>query len=293
MREITVCPICNSSEWHKVFHVIDHSISKEQFHLAKCAKCSLVVTSPQPSSDNLVKYYQSENYISHSGRSNGLVNFIYLLARKISLHWKLNIIKALKPGGSLLDVGCGTGEFMKTMKDDNWQVNGVEPNDLARGKAEILINQSLSESVDKAAGQHDIVTLWHVLEHLPTLNDSLDKIKNLLKQDGRLIIAVPNHLSADAEKYKENWAGYDVPRHLWHFNQQSMVLFLQKHGLTLEKTLPLKLDSFYVSLLSEKYSSHRNAGIGGLINGFFNGLSSNVKARKSGEYSSLIYIAKK
>ena len=147
MSEITACPVCNSSEWHKVFQVIDHSISKEQFGLLKCIKCGFVVTSPQPSVDNLSKYYQSENYISHSGSSNGLVNFIYLKARRISLQWKLNIIKAFKPEGLLLDVGCGTGEFLKTMKDDNWQINGVEPSDLAREKAELLIGRRFSAFV--------------------------------------------------------------------------------------------------------------------------------------------------
>jgi SAM-dependent methyltransferase len=293
MLEITVCPVCDSSEWHKVFEVADYSISKEQFVLLKCAKCAFVVTSPQPTRDNLPKYYQSENYISHSGSSNGLVNFIYLHARRFSLRWKLNILKALKPAGALLDVGCGTGEFLKTMKDDNWRVNGVEPSDLARKKAEVLIDQPLSNSVDQVNGQYDIITLWHVLEHMPALNDSFSQIKKLLKDNGRLTIAVPNHLAADAQKYQENWAGYDVPRHLWHFSQPSMVLFLQKHGLTLEKTIPMKLDAYYVSLLSEKYKNGESSSLAGLINGFVSGLTSNRKARKSGEYSSLIYIARK
>lgn len=251
----------------------------------------MVITSPRPDDDKLSRYYQSDDYISHSGQSNNIVNRIYLQARKYSLRWKLRLANSLKTSKTICDIGCGTGEFLRTMKQAGWAVSGVEPNPSARQKAEQNISQPVYESLQQATNQFDLISLWHVLEHLPELNESLTKIIQLLKPEGRLLIAVPNHSSPDANHYQEYWAGYDVPRHLWHFNQKAMVLFLQKHGFTLEKTIPMKLDAFYVSMLSEKYMG--NPGISGLIKGFLNGFSSNQTAKKTGEYSSLIYIARR
>jgi 2-polyprenyl-3-methyl-5-hydroxy-6-metoxy-1,4-benzoquinol methylase len=291
MLNILECPICQSKNWKPFFEVTDHSISKEKFPLIKCEGCGLVITSPRPDDDKLGHYYQSDDYISHSGKSNNSINKIYLQARKISLRWKLNIIQHQKPSGKLLDIGCGTGEFLDTMKTAGWEISGVEPSATARNKAEQLLNQSINENLETAIGPFDIITLWHVLEHLPDLNGSLEKISKLLKSDGKLLIAVPNHSSHDGKKYEAYWAGYDVPRHLWHFNKEAMAMLLLKHGFTLQKTLPMKLDSYYVSLLSEKYKGGH--AFGNLVKGFFSGLSSNRKAKTTGEYSSLIYIAGK
>jgi 2-polyprenyl-3-methyl-5-hydroxy-6-metoxy-1,4-benzoquinol methylase len=291
MIKINECPICQSKNWEPFFEVTDHSISKEKFTLIKCAGCALVLTNPRPDDDKLAGYYQSDDYISHSGKSNNLINKIYLQARKISLRWKCEIILKEKPSGKLLDIGCGTGEFLDTMKTAGWEVSGVEPSATARTKAEHLLNHPISENLENAKGAFDIITLWHVLEHLPDLSSSLEKINKLLNRDGKLLIAVPNHSSHDGKKYGAYWAGYDVPRHLWHFNKEAMAMLLLKHGFTLQKTLPMKLDSYYVSLLSEKYKGGN--AIGNLVKGFFSGLSSNRKAKTTGEYSSLIYIAGK
>ncbi len=293
MHEIRSCPVCNSSQWENFYQVTDHSITKEAFNLIRCRDCHLVVTSPQPESEILSRYYQSDNYISHSGSPSSLLNFAYLQARKISLRWKRNIISSQKPPGKLLDLGCGTGEFLQVMQQTGWHVSGIEPNQSARKKAEKLVNKSILESLDQPTDSFDIITLWHVLEHLPDLNTTVEKLKAILKPDGRFLIAVPNYNSHDAQYYKEFWAGYDVPRHLWHFNQKAMVLFLQKHGLVLEKIIPMKLDAFYVSILSEKYKRNFKAGITSLVSGFMTGLSSNQQAKLTGEYSSLIYIARK
>jgi ubiquinone/menaquinone biosynthesis C-methylase UbiE len=252
----------------------------------------LLVTSPRPNDENLSGYYQSDNYISHSGQSTSLVNWVYLQAREFSLQWKKRLINRISRKGTLLDIGCGTGEFLQTMKANGWEVSGIEPSTSAREKSEKLVQQPMANSLEDITGTFKAVTLWHVLEHVPDLNKTLTKINQFLSEDGKLIIAVPNHQSRDAKKYQQYWAGYDVPRHLWHFNQNSMALLLQNHGFTIDKTIPMKLDAYYVSMLSEKYANG-NSGIRSFITGLNNGFVSNRAASQSGDYSSLIYIAKK
>ena len=292
MVDVSFCPICQSTEWRQVLEVRDHFASKEKFQLQECVGCSLISTNPQPSNENLSQYYQSQNYISHSGKGGSMVNRLYLAARQYSLKWKLNLVNKLNIKGSILDVGCGTGEFLNILKKDNWTIDGIELNSDARQKASLLTSTAIHESFNALAKNFDVITLWHVLEHLPNLDESLQNISDRLNRNGALLIAVPNYKSWDSQKYKEYWAGYDVPRHLWHFNQQSMVSLLLKYGFNLTKTIPMKLDAFYVSMLSEKYKGG-NSAIANTIRGFYNGIISNRKAKRTGEYSSIIYISKR
>jgi 2-polyprenyl-3-methyl-5-hydroxy-6-metoxy-1,4-benzoquinol methylase len=291
MHQVTSCPACDSTLWKSVFDVTDHSISHETFKLIKCDGCGLIATSPRPNDDKLGKYYESEKYISHSGTSSGIVNSIYLQARKYALNWKHQIINKLSSKKSILDFGCGTGEFLQHMQQKGWAVSGMEPSENARNKAEKLIGQSIATSQDNLNSQHDVITLWHVLEHIPDPNKTIAKLKSVLTDNGNILIAVPNHSSFDGQHYGPLWAGYDVPRHLWHFNQKAMVQLLQKHGFTVKQIIPMKLDAYYVSMLSEKYKN--SGGLMSLIKGAWYGFHSNLGGRKTGEYSSLIYIAKK
>lgn len=291
MFEVKICPCCGGQSWNNLFAVIDHSISQESFNLIICKACAMVATSPRPTNDKLGEYYKSEKYISHSGTSQGIVNQIYLHARKVSLKWKYQIIKKLHTTGALLDFGCGTGEFMHHMKSAGWQVAGMEPSNDARTKAELLSQTSIYKTEESISGYYDVITLWHVLEHLPDPNGTIEKLKSLLTDSGTILIAVPNHWAFDGQHYGAHWAGYDVPRHLWHFNQNAMVQLLQNCGLHVKQILPMKLDAYYVSMLSEKYKKTGN--LMSLIKGFWYGFHSNLGARKSGEYSSLIYIVTK
>lgn len=251
----------------------------------------MTITSPRPDLKNIGKYYKSNSYVSHTEKSKSLLDKIYFIARSIALNKKRKLLSQFSTNGKLLDYGCGAGAFLKFMKKNRWHCNGVEPSDKAREIAQKSGVEIAPDIGTLSINQFDIITLWHVLEHVHDLNNTLSSLKNLMKQNGTIIIAVPNYQSFDAQYYRENWAAYDVPRHLWHFTKESMTLLLKRHGLKLIDTKPMKMDSFYVSMLSEKYK-----GVSyplSLLKGLLTGLKSNVKAASSKQYSSLIYIAQK
>jgi 2-polyprenyl-3-methyl-5-hydroxy-6-metoxy-1,4-benzoquinol methylase len=290
MKEIKTCPICNSLTFNKLLSCKDNTVSSEYFTLVQCGSCHFVFTNPVPDESEIIKYYKSDEYISHSDTKKGLMNMAYHQVRKITLKNKLQLINDLASNkGQLLDVGCGTGYFLKSCKEDGWKVEGTEPDPDARKIAEGLTKSEISETIFSKNNyqSYDIITLWHVLEHVHKLNECMERISNLLKENGKLIIAVPNCESYDAKIYKENWAAYDVPRHLYHFTAETMNRLLNKHKFTLVRKEPMKFDAFYVSMMSEKYRK------GSTIKGVLNGFMSNLKAEKEKNYSSLIYIAEK
>lgn len=266
----------------------DFLVTQENFELVYDYKTDMLVTKPIPK--DLYKYYDPNNYISHSDDSNGLLEKIYQLVKKYTLNKKVQLINHYtNQEKKLLDIGCGTGEFLIHAKNKNWKTVGVEINDQARQKAS---NKKIDtfKSLDNLNNQKfDVITLWHVLEHLPNLEDQILKIKSLLEKNGTLIIAVPNYKSYDAKYYKQYWAAYDTPRHLWHFSQKSIKTIFAEKNLIVKDTLPMYFDSYYVSLLSEKYKN----GSSNYIKAFYRGLVSNLKAKSTTEYSSLIYVLKK
>ncbi len=290
MISIDVCPVCGGTQFTPSLTAFDFTVSHETFFIKSCNHCHMGITSPRPDNDTLHLYYQSENYISHSGRDSGLTGKMYRAARKYTLQWKKRIVEKYSNKGKLLDIGCGTGEFLKVMQINNWEVVGVEPSFVARKKAESLIQQKVLQSLEDVNVQSlNAITLWHVLEHVPDLVSTLQKIHQLLHPDGNLYIAVPNYQSPDAEHYKENWAGYDVPRHLWHFSKESMALLLKQNGFVLNSILPMKLDAYYISLMSEKNKG--KSSVLQFVQGFYQGLRSNMKGKQQTNHSSLIYIA--
>ncbi|GAA4942029.1 class I SAM-dependent methyltransferase [Algibacter agarivorans] len=272
--------------------VKDHSVSGEEFILIQNPEYGFLETSPQPSTDKLPEFYKSEDYISHTDSKRNLFEKIYHLVRRISLNKKLKLINSFaSEDKNILDVGCGTGDFLQTAQQNSWIVSGIEPNDQAREIANKKTNNSIFETEQLSkfkSNSFDVITLWHVLEHLPNLEDHIHIFKKLLKPNGTLIIAVPNYKSYDAKYYKQFWAAYDVPRHLWHFNQDSISKLVSKQSMEVIKVKPMLFDAYYVSLLSEKYKS----GKMNPINGFWIGLLSNIKALSTKEASSLIYIIK-
>ena len=273
---------------------VDHTVSRETFSLFLDPETDLLITLPRPEEKDLPAYYESEQYISHTDSKRTLMDKAYQLIKTYSLKRKLKLINNLQEGkGHILDIGCGTGDLLSVCEKDGWQISGTEPSVKARELAVRKINssQSIKEGLNEFSekGVFNIISMWHVLEHVPNLLEYIEKLKELLTDDGYLVIAVPNFKSYDALHYKEFWAAYDVPRHLWHFSEKSIRYLFGQHNFEVVNTMPLIFDSFYVSLLSEKYKT----GKPNLIPAIKTGLISNIKARRTKEFSSRIYILKK
>ena len=269
--------------------VKDHSVSGETFELLLDEELQLLKTHPQPALENLGRYYESEDYISHTDGKRSMFEKLYHAVKQKALSDKIKLVRRFVPSkGKLLDIGAGTGDFLAIAEIAGWEATGFEPSAKAKAIAEkkgITFTESTEALPDHS---FDAITMWHVLEHVPDVQAQIAELKRLLKPNGVLVVAVPNFNSYDAKHYGPFWAAYDVPRHLWHFSQTAVKKLFGANGMEVIKALPMKFDSFYVSLLSEKYKS----GKMDFVNGFLTGLRSNLKAASTSEYSSLIYIIK-
>ena len=277
--------ISNSKPFLKVK---DFSVSGEVFELLYNPDYDMLITHPQPSIQDLPRYYESDDYISHTDGKRTLFEKLYHFIKKIALNNKLSLINSCGEKGNLLDIGAGTGDFLSVCKNNGWNIIGIEPSDKAKT---IAINKGVTfvDQISNIADNSiDVVTMWHVLEHVPDLEHQISELKRIIKPNGSIIIAVPNFNSYDANHYKEYWAAFDVPIHLWHFSKTAIQKLFNEKNLRLTKTLPMKFDSFYVSLLSEKYKT----GKMNFIKAFFIGLKSNWVAKRNFEYSSHIYVFK-
>jgi len=289
--------VCGSPDLHDKLQVQDKSVSQETFTIQQCAGCGFQLTNPRPDAASIGKYYESDAYVSHNSAAQGLVNRVYKVARYFTVRRKVALITRLNGGrpGRLLDYGCGTGHFLAQAKASGWQVAGLEPSPRARQEATARVGQPIQEPTALAtlpASNFDIITLWHVLEHVHALNDTLTQLVERLTPGGQLLLAVPNPDSLDAQHYRQDWAAYDVPRHLYHFVPATMRQLLARHGLRLTQTLPLPLDAYYVSMLSEKLRAPEQAG--GPLAMLKAGYKSNqYAAQHGGQYSSLLYVAER
>ena len=279
-------PFFNSSDLSHYLDCLDHTVSGEKFELLYNKELDMLLTSPRPKEDKLPFYYESQDYISHTDSKASGLDKLYQQIKYLMIDKKLGWIEARKEIGTILDIGAGTGDFLARAKYRGWKIEGVEPNIAARKlavKKEVELNQDSSQL---NSGSFDVITMWHVLEHVYDLEKQILQLQKLLKEDGLLVIAVPNFRSYDAKKYQQFWAAYDVPRHLWHFSKNSIEKLFGSFDFGLVKTKPLIFDAFYVSLLSEKYR-HGNMRP---FSAFMNGAKSNLTAKRTGEYSSLVYF---
>lgn len=277
------------SNYQHYLSVVDHSVSKEKFQLLRDEELDLVLTYPQPEAEKLSAYYESEDYISHTDGNRSWFEKTYQLVKNLAIKRKISIInQTQKEKGLLLDIGAGTGDFLVKAKEHGWQIIGVEPSTKARRLALQKDVPLIEDTEILEDNSVDVITMWHVLEHIPDVEKQIRELKRLLKPTGTVIIAVPNFNSYDADYYGIYWAAYDVPRHLWHFSRQSIHKLFAREKLQVRKERPLLFDAFYVAMLSEKYKS----GSMNLFNAFLIGLKSNWSARKNREYSSVIYEIK-
>jgi 2-polyprenyl-3-methyl-5-hydroxy-6-metoxy-1,4-benzoquinol methylase len=266
------CPICGHTSITTFPGVQDFSVSKEMFSLNTCSSCGFLFTSNPPDKSSIGKYYQSDAYISHTDGKKGFIEQVYQLVRKRTVAGKRKLVEEVvnKKRGTILDYGCGTGAFLHEMNSFGWTIKGIEPDAGARAKAEKTTSSTIflpDQLSDLESGGFDAVTMWHVLEHVHDLDWTIQQLKRVIKPSGKLFIAVPNNDAFDANYYGKFWAAYDVPRHLYHFTPATMKVLMDKHGFNIIETKPMWFDSFYVSMLSEKYKTGKT----GYIAAFFIG----------------------
>lgn len=290
LKEIEKCPVCGSENHKEFLKAKDHNVSHDKFTIVECADCTFRFTTPIPTEETIGEYYKSENYVSHSGTKKGIVNKVYHIVRERAIRQKEALANKHSSSKSILDIGCGTGDFLGYCKSQNWNTLGLEPDESAR---KIVLEKNKIEAkplehlYQIEANSFDVISMWHVLEHVYHLNRDIEQYKKILKDNGTLIVAVPNCSSGDAEHYKENWAAYDLPIHLYHFRPQNMKQLFANHDMEVVDILPMKFDSYYISMISEKYKG------GNIVSGFWNGFKSNFAATsKNNKYSSQIYIFK-
>lgn len=293
---IDFCPVCANKKSEKEFICRDFLATNESFSIYRCPNCSFGFTQDFPSEDEIGKYYDAPEYISHSDTSKGFINSLYHIARKIALKAKTNLILKYASDNSthkLLDIGSGTGYFLQAMREKKWIVTGIEKSETTRTYAhqkfdlDIQDSDYLSQMPNKTK---DVITMWHVLEHIESLNATFENLYRVLKEDGTLFIALPNKESVDAKAYKEWWAAYDVPRHLWHFSPNDFEQLANKHGFKLVTMKGMTFDPLYISMLSEKNKGTTLAPIVGLFKGFIFLLKSLSDTKSC---SSIVYILKK
>lgn len=291
VEQLTECPVCGNQSFSNWLTCQDFLVSKQNFTIQNCGKCGFKATNPRPVEGEIGRFYQSEEYISHSDTRKGIMSQLYHSVRSITVQQKVKLINSLSPKkGKLLDVGCGSGYFLSASRQDGWQITGTEPDANTRRQAEertkVALKNSIQELDDQS--QFDVITMWHVLEHVHQLQETLEWLRSHCRPKGHLIIAVPNYHSWDAQHYQEHWAAYDVPRHLYHFSPDTIKKLLQRYGFEVLQQKPMLFDAFYVNLLSTKNRDGKPA----YLESFWNGIRSNWAAyQEGGNYSSLIYVA--
>lgn len=285
------CPICTNHNFKNELICKDSLVSGESFAICSCLRCGLRLTNPRPNRESIARYYESEKYHSHNS-DNTITSKLYSLAQTYTLWYKARLLKNLRPANkTIFDYGCGSGQFLQYMRQKSWTVAGLETSDVAlqKAKSKKLEVFSSLDAIKETDRKFDVITLWHVLEHIHDLNTTIKQLRKLLNKGGQIVVAVPNPESWDANNYRENWAAYDVPRHLYHFSKENVKTLFKNHKFSLNTTRPLYLDSFYISLLSEQHLGKGPSFLKALLSG----CRSNIYGLKTGHFSSMIYTFNK
>lgn len=297
LERLTKCPLCKSGHFLNSQEIKDFAVSQEPFIICNCTNCGLKFTNPRPTEVTIAPYYDFPEYFSHDDKAKNLTQIVYQGVRKYAVAKKVKHLNSLKPlKGKYLDYGCGTAELLSKANDAGWKVTGIEPNEKARNLANSKLGEKIFESIEEIPKDKtfDIISLYHVLEHVHSLRKTIKTLIKHLKSDGYILIAVPNPESYDATKYGEHWAGWDVPRHLYHFNHKSIERFGEIFDLQLIQEMPMSFDSYYVSLLSEGYADPKQSLLKKYCKSIISGkMSNNAAAKTAGNYSSNLFIFKK
>lgn len=261
LETLSNCPSCDSPERSPQLKCRDYTFSMGVFTIDRCLKCGLLYTNPRPPQSEIGAYYGSPEYVSHTDTQSGLLFRLYRTVKNHTLTQKRRFLEQLSDARTVLDYGAGSGDFSAELSKNGWSVIAFEPDysarELIKRKSNaIQLIDNLETMPEKSVS---IIVLWHVLEHVHRLKEAIVQFRRILKADGKLVIAVPNHRSLDANFYRENWAAYDVPRHLYHFDHDSMTHLMHEQEFTIVSTKPMWFDSFYVSLLSEKNKRSYNS----------------------------------
>lgn len=294
----TQCPFCKSDNTKLYLKLKDYFLSQEDFEIFECENCNLLFTTPRPDASVIGRYYKSDDYLSHNEHKKGIVPWIYNQVKKVNIRRKFRITaqnRTSKNGDRtkphILDFGCGVGDFLHYAQKKGCEITGCDLSEDARKYASEKLSKTIVSPEEIFSLPHstfDVITMWHVLEHIDDLRFQTEQLYRLLKENGRFVVAVPNYMSYDAQHYKDKWAAYDVPRHLNHFHKESLQNIFAGY-FELDNIYPLKWDAYYISMMSEKYIGKGNSFVKGLITGW----KSNRRAKKSGDYSSLVYVLSK
>lgn len=290
-----ICPVCHAETIQPVMECRDHSITKEDFTIWQCTRCTARFTRPIPQQQDVARYYEAAHYISHSDTSEGIIAKLYKLVREITLSEKRRVVQRISDlaAGTLLDIGSGTGAFAAEMAASGWKVTGLEPDAGARAKANELYNLSLKPAealYQLPDAAFDVITLWHVLEHVYDLDGYFANMQRVLKPGGAIFIGVPNYTSPDAQHYGTYWAAYDVPRHLYHFSPHSMAMLANRHAFSLVSRRAMWFDAYYIALLSEQYKHGKQRFLSAIWVGLRCTLATLFNRTKA---SSIMYVLKK
>ncbi len=293
--QIHACPLCGGTHLKGTMTCTDYFATGEQFERFSCEDCGFMFTQGVPVESEIGRYYETPEYISHSDTRKGMMNNIYHYVRSYMLGHKARLVvrEAHRRKGRLLDIGTGTGYFLAAMLQRGWKVEGIEKSPQARAFASehFALDVHPESALDTfEPGSFDVITLWHVMEHLEHLDETWSRIRELLTDKGVVIVAVPNCSSYDARKYGSGWAAYDTPRHLWHFTPASIQRWGAKHGFIMAARHPMPFDAFYVSMLSEKNLGKSGSFLRGVYTGTVAWFHALVRKERS---SSMIYVFRK
>ncbi|MDZ4756554.1 MAG: class I SAM-dependent methyltransferase [Bacteroidota bacterium] len=293
MEKLILCPVCKEDLLKRFLSCKDYVASGEDFSLDQCNNCGFVFTNPRPDFNECGRYYESDKYVSHQDNDKSFVLYLYRWVRNRNLKWKLKVIsKYQKITGEILDYGCGLGNFLNFCKQQGWKSTGMDVSENARNVVKERYDINVfpnAEIKNQGNNKYDIITLWHVLEHVYDIDETVLEFHRILKDSGTLFIAVPNRKSYDALHYKEKWDAYDVPRHIYHFSPEDMGVLMNRLGFKIVEKRGMFYDAFYVSMRSEM---HNGRGMK-ILRGFYRGLISNIKAAGNHKYSSMLYVIKK